>query len=1181
MSAPPVARSLAPSSYSRGDQWDDASPCPICGHDGWCRITRDRQMVLCRRARRPDGVQRRTRTGSAWLHKLTPGEWAHTIDVHDEDAEPGVQVAPDTKLDAVYRALIAACPLTPGHLAALQHRGFVSDADLAQFGSLTEADPIDDLFRSLGGRRPIDDVPGFYQGRDREYRVSGRTGLLIPVRNADGLIVRMRVRVDDAGDGGKYRYLSAQKGWNAAKSGVAAHVPLAARALAATDPTAPWVLTEGEFKAERVCADWRRPAIGIPGVGAWDTALPILRAVGAQSVVLAWDADARTNPAVAAALRDVTLALSADGHVDAFGKPADDRAGRTFAVSIVTWDAPAGADGKPSPKGIDDALAAGVPLTTHEGLAALEQLRVIVDGSGAPPDPAADAVLVVQRAIEAVRQKRATPQDVLEDRAVIDAVAVVLDGAEDRWPALRERLKAVKVAPKALQDAARALLRQRQREEQKARSDLPRITVTERIEEVGDAALDALAQAVTAGHPVASKVYTREGQLVRVSTRVRRLDAARGEAPGQSIEPLPIASLLELLSAVAEWGRTVEGEGGERWVPCLPPIDVVRAVHSRGDWPQLRGLEAITNGPILRPDGTVLDAEGYDESTGILHTPPQALLDAWPGVPDAPGLLDAQGAAWELLEIAQGFPFAGPQHRASFLAYVLALVGQYAIGGPSPMGVVDGNGQGVGKGTLLDVVGLIALGAPMPKLSPASSPEEWSKTVQSVNRAGTRVVLIDNVKRPLSSEALDVTLTSTSTTGRVLGESRMETCPNRTLWFMTANNTAVDRDLARRCLRVRLETDEADPADQVFLRPDILADVARERPRLLAAALTILRAFHVAGRPRQSTSGAGFPAWTALVRDAVRWVTGCDPAMTMQEMLEEGDIDRDPTRVLLTHWNELAARIRGGRGCTAGAALALMTEEAGSHPWVREALATLCRVRGAGLPDPHTLGMLFRRLRGRPVEDRDPSGVVRRMVLVGTRSSGNVGTLWWVETRVVGGVVGGAAGGGGAGGGVPGGVVGGGGAGEASGAVAGGIVGGGDGVPPTITNPPPTTKTEAAPGKVGGVEGVDGVQELSCAREFSREDDACDSRAHMRALGDHHQPPIHQLSQATPTESALGVGLVVVGGGVGGAPTEFVGTVEADTGGRNGPPTATGRCASEGCPYPAVPGDVWCAGCAG
>src|SRR5262249_29823230 len=78
--------------------------------------------------------------------------------------------------------------------------------------------------------------------------------------------------------------------------------------------------------------------ISIPGVAMWRKALPIVQYLQVRQVLLAFDADWRTNPHVAQALGQAAFALVTAG----------------YAVQVENWD-PA------LRKGIDDLLAAGHP----------------------------------------------------------------------------------------------------------------------------------------------------------------------------------------------------------------------------------------------------------------------------------------------------------------------------------------------------------------------------------------------------------------------------------------------------------------------------------------------------------------------------------------------------------------------------------------------------------------------------------------------------------------------------------------------------------------------------------------------------------------------------------------------------------------------------------------------------
>ena len=101
----------------------------------------------------------------------------------------------------------------------------------------------------------------------------------------------------------------------------------------------------------------------------------------------------------------------------------------------------------------------------------------------------------------------------------------------------------------------------------------------------------------------------------------------------------------------------------------------------------------------------------------------------------------------------------------------------------------------------------------------------------------------DNVANTLGCPALDAALTSVTWKDRLLGANRMAEGPMYMTWFATGNNVAIAADTARRVCHVRLESPEEHPEKrQDFQHPNLLAWVGDNRSRLLAAALTILRA---------------------------------------------------------------------------------------------------------------------------------------------------------------------------------------------------------------------------------------------------------------------------------------------------------------------------------------------------
>ena len=65
--------------------------------------------------------------------------------------------------------------------------------------------------------------------------------------------------------------------------------------------------------------------------------------------------------------------------------------------------------------------------------------------------------------------------------------------------------------------------------------------------------------------------------------------------------------------------------------------------------------------------------------------------------------------------------------------------------------------------------------------------------------------------------------------------------------------------MTRRCITIRLSPQCEIPAARTFKRPELVREVLRERGRFVSAALTIIRAWIVAGRPKAECKAlAGF-----------------------------------------------------------------------------------------------------------------------------------------------------------------------------------------------------------------------------------------------------------------------------------------------------------------------------------
>src|SRR5690606_13666366 len=132
---------------------------------------------------------------------------------------------------------------------------------------------------------------------------------------------------------------------------------------------------------------------------------------------------------------------------------------------------------------------------------------------------------------------------------------------------------------------------------------------------------------------------------------------------------------------------------------------------------------------------------------------------------------------------------------------------------------------------------------------------------------------------------------------RVLGRSEIATLRWRAVTLAGGNNIQLGADTTRRSLVSRLEPAEERPEERTgYAHPDLLGWLRNERPRLVCAALTILRGHAVAGSPEMGVRQWGsYGAWRCVVAAAIAWAGGPD----VIECRASGDGERDPEATAL------------------------------------------------------------------------------------------------------------------------------------------------------------------------------------------------------------------------------------------------------------------------------------------
>jgi hypothetical protein len=264
-------------------------------------------------------------------------------------------------------------------------------------------------------------------------------------------------------------------------------------------------------------------------------------------------------------------------------------------------------------------------------------------------------------------------------------------------------------------------------------------------------------------------------------------------------------------------------------------------------------------------DGSLIDHPGYHPGARLWYWPAAGLVI--PSVSARPTPEEVKQARDLLLVEAFGdFPFVGDASKAHALAATLLPFVRQMIDGPTPLHLFDAPVEGTGKTLLITSITRINTGRDAEATAECSCDEEWRKRITALLAEGPTFILLDNLNRTLDSGALAGALTTNVWKDRILGVSKTATLPNRAVWVASGNNTRLSRELIRRTLWCRLDSQTDAPWDRTgFRHPNLLAWVRENRGRLVWAALTLCQAWVATGRPAGKQTLGMFESWAEVI----------------------------------------------------------------------------------------------------------------------------------------------------------------------------------------------------------------------------------------------------------------------------------------------------------------------------
>ncbi len=424
----------------------------------------------------------------------------------------------------------------------------------------------------------------------------------------------------------------------------------------------------------------------------------------------------------------------------------------------------------------------------------------------------------------------------------------------------------------------------------KARAEPPLIRII--AGKLYDVANQAEAALISEG----AEIFQRGHALVRpVSIEAK---AAHGKTTiAVTLQPMSRANMLDEMSACARWEKF--DKRSKDWVATDPPEKVADILLARaGKW-RFRTISGVIAAPTLRPDGSLLTSEGYDEQTRLFLISDPALT--MPSMPNTPTKDDALQALALLRDLLREFPFVDEVSRSVALSALISPVVRAALP-VVPLHAFRASTPGTGKSYLVDIASCIATGQHCAVSSMGKDETEAEKRLDGLLLSGTPLASLDNVNGELGGTKICQAIERPSVQVRPLGSSGLVNVENNLTLLATGNGLRVKADMVRRTLVSDLDAGMERPELRVFAS-DPMRQVLADRGRYVRACLVIVAVYIELGLPNRLPTIGSFTEWSNYVRSALVWLGCADPAKSMERAREE-DPELEELGEFIAAWRE-------------------------------------------------------------------------------------------------------------------------------------------------------------------------------------------------------------------------------------------------------------------------------------
>jgi len=386
-----------------------------------------------------------------------------------------------------------------------------------------------------------------------------------------------------------------------------------------------------------------------------------------------------------------------------------------------------------------------------------------------------------------------------------------------------------------------------------------------------------------------SRYYQRGNTISIVTTSLENKET--------SITPIKPPTIRVALSSVANWKKYYASVGD--YLPIDPPPAYANALFDMPSYKYLPVLKGLARQPYIRLDGSLMLSPGYDNKSCMFGVfSPQDY-----NVPSDPTKQQAQDSLKLLEGLLNEFCFKEQTDKAAALSAILTAAIRVSLP-KAPMFHTRAPQIGSGKSYLGQIITAFSTPHLVASTTFPQDEEECKKLLLAELLKSPAAINFDNMTVDLIPyPSLCATLTEEFFSARILGASKTASVNTRTLFLSSGNNVGPIQDMGRRTITINIDAKCETPAAKEYKNPNLLEDVLSQRGRYVSAALTIIRAWIVAGRPKQPCKPlVSFGEWVELCCYPLMWL-GLENPMTSAFKAMNDDPEKEMLGRLMAYWD--------------------------------------------------------------------------------------------------------------------------------------------------------------------------------------------------------------------------------------------------------------------------------------